>query len=69
MRPEGAVVIPKIAFIEGGMQIPMGRVIGDFLISYRLCLTQCLPNLFRIIGSVDVLNHKMRVNLTHHGVN
>jgi len=58
-RLEGVVVIPMIAFIEGRMQIPMGRVTGDFLISYRLCLTQCSPNLFRIIGSVDALNHKM----------
>jgi len=27
-RQEGEVVIPMIAFIEGGMRIPMGRVIG-----------------------------------------
>lgn len=30
-RPEGAVVIPMIAFIEGEMQIPMGKVTRDFL--------------------------------------
>ena len=30
LRPEGAMVIPIIAFIEGGMQIPMGRVTRDF---------------------------------------
>ena len=58
-RPEGAVVIPMIAFIEGGMQIPMGRVTRDFLIAHRLCPTQCSPNLFRILGSVDALNQKM----------
>lgn len=29
-RPKGAVVIPMIAFIEGGMQIPMGKVTRDF---------------------------------------
>ena len=28
-KPPEAVVIPMIAFIEGGMQIPMGRVTGD----------------------------------------
>ena len=58
-RPEGAVVIPMIAFIEGGMQIPMGRVTRDFLIAHRLCPTQCSPNLFRILGNVDALNQKM----------
>ena len=27
------------------------------------------PNMFRILGSVDALNEKMGVNLTHHDVN
>ena len=68
-RPIGAVVIPMIAFIEGGMQIPMGRVMRDFLIFYRLCPTQCNPNLFRVLGSVDMLNRKIGVSLSHHEVN
>ena len=50
------MVIHMIAFIEGGMQILMGRVTRDFLIAHRLCPTQCSPNLFRILGSVDSLN-------------
>ena len=58
-----------IAFIEGGMRIPMGRVIRDFLIAHRLCPTHCSLNLFRRLGSVDALNDKMVVNLTHHDVN
>ena len=58
-----------IAFIEGRMQIPMGRVTRDFLIFYRLCPTQRSPNIFRILGNVDMLNRKMGVNLTHHDVN
>ena len=68
-RPEGAVVISMIAFIEGGMRITMGRVTRDFLISHRLCSTQCSPNLFRVLVSVNALNQKMGVNLTHHDVN
>ena len=68
-RPIGIVVIPMIAFIEGGMQIPMGRVSRDFLIANRLCSTQCSPNLFRILGCVDALNQKIGVNLTRHDVN
>lgn len=68
LRSEGDVVIPMIAFIEGGMKIPIGRVIEDFLIAHRLFPTM-LPNLFRILGSVNTLNEKMGVNLTHHDVN
>ena len=42
-RPGGSVVILMIAFIEGEMEIPMGRVIRDFLMNYRLAPTQCSP--------------------------
>ena len=63
------VVIPMIAFIEGDLRIPMGRVTRDFLIAHKLCPIQCAPNMFRILGSVDALNEKMGVNLTHHDVN
>ena len=38
-RQEGEVVIPMIAFIEGGMRIPMGRVTRDYLIARRLSPT------------------------------
>ena len=58
-----------IAFIEGGMRIPMVRVTRDFLIAYRLYPTQCSPNVFRILSSMDALNEKMGINLTHHDVN
>ena len=34
-KPLGVVVIPMITFIEGGMEIPMGRVTRDFLINFR----------------------------------
>ena len=36
-RNEEKVIIPMIAFIEGGMMLPMGSVIRDYLITYRLC--------------------------------
>ena len=68
-RPFEAVIIPMVAFIEGGMRIPMGRVTRDFLCLFRLCPTQCAPKMFRILDSVDVLNEKMGVNLAHHDVN
>ena len=68
-RPTGAVSIPMIAFIEGGMRIPMGRVTRDFLNLFRLCHIQCVPNMFRILGSVDALNEKLGIHLTHHDIN
>ena len=58
-----------IAFIEGGMRIPLGRVIRDYLRFYRLAPTQYVPNIFRILGCVDALNEKMGLRLTHHDVN
>ena len=36
-RNEREVVIPMIAFIEGWMTFPMGRVTRDYLIAHRLC--------------------------------
>ena len=67
-RQEGEVVIPMIAFIEGGMRIPMGTVTRDFLRAHRLAPIQCASNMFRILGSVDALNEKMGLGLTHHDV-
>ena len=36
-RKVGEVVIPMIAFIEGGMIVPMGRITMDYLRAHRLC--------------------------------
>ena len=35
-REVGEVIIPMIAFIEGGMTIPMGRITRDYLRNHRL---------------------------------
>ena len=67
-RNEEKVVIPMIALIEGGMTLPIGRVTRDYLIAHRLCLHQCAPNLFRVLGSVDALNEQIGLNLTWHNV-
>ena len=69
MRREGEVVIPIIAFLEGGMRIPMHLVMRDYLRHFRLAPIQCAVNVFRILGSVDALNEKMGLRLTHHDVN
>ena len=63
-REEGEVVISMIAFIEGGMTIPIGRVTQDYMINHRLTPHQCVPNLFRILGCVDTLNEQMGLRLT-----
>ena len=55
-REGGEVIIPMIAFIEGGMTLSMGRITRDYLRNHRLCPQQCAPNIFRILGAVDALN-------------
>ena len=68
-RKMGKVVIPMIAFIEGGMTIPMGTLTKNFLRFVRLSPTQCALNMFRVLGSIEALNERMNLNLTHHDVN
>ena len=63
-RKEGEVVIPMITFIEGGMTLLMGRITRDYLLNHRLYPHQCVPNLFRVLGSVDSLNNQMNLGLT-----
>ena len=67
-RSEGEVVIPMIAFIEGGMTLPMCRITRDYLYNHRLTPYQCAPNMFKILGCVDVLNERMNLGLTWHDV-
>ena len=68
-RKTNKVVIPMIAFIEGGMTIPMGTFTRNYLRYFRLSPTQCAPNMFRVLGSIEVLNERMNLNLTHHDIN
>ena len=58
-RKTGEVVIPMIAFIEGGMTILMGTLTKNFLKFFRLSPTQCAPNMFRVLGSIEVLNERI----------
>ena len=58
-----------IAFIEGGITIPIGTLTRNFLRFFRFSPTQCAPNMFRVLGSIEVLNKRMNLNLTHHDVN
>jgi len=63
-KNKGEFIIPMIVFIEGGMRLSMDNVTRDYLIAHRLCPYQCIPNLFRILGSVDALNEQIGLNLT-----
>ena len=62
------VTISMIAFIEGGMILPMGRITRDYLRNHRLCPQQCTPNFFRILGAVDALDRHLGLELTWHDV-
>ena len=67
-RKVGEVIIPMIAFIEGGMTIPMGRITRDYLRAHRLCSHQYAPNFFRVLGLIDALDRHLGLGLTWHDV-
>ena len=67
-REVDQVVIPMIAFIEGGMTLHIRRITRDYLCNHRLTPHQCTPNLFRVLGSIDVLNEQMGLGLTWHDI-
>ena len=63
-RDVGEVIIPMIAFIEGGMTLLMGSITRDYHRNHRLCPHQCAFNLFRILGAIDALNRHLGLGLT-----
>ena len=67
-RKTGEVAIPMIAFVEGGMTIPMGRITRDYLCCHRLTPYQCTANLFRILGCSNALSDQMNLGLSWHDV-
>ena len=46
-----------------------GYLTRNFLRFFRLSPTQCASNMFKILGSIEALNERMNLNLTHHDVN
>ena len=67
-RKVGEVIIPMIAFIEGGMTVPMGRITRDYLHAYRLYPQQCPLNFFRVLGAIDALDRYLGLGLTWYDV-
>ena len=57
-----------IAFVEGGMSLPTGKTIRDYLINHKLCPHQCAPNIFRVLSCVNALNEHIQLGLTWHDV-
>ena len=57
-----------IAFTEGGMTLPMGRITKDYLINHKLCPHQCAPNMFRVLSYVNALNEHLQLGLTWHDI-
>ena len=55
-RKTEQIAIPMVAFMEGGMTIPMRRITRDYLRGHRLAPHQCAANMFRILGCIDALN-------------
>ena len=64
----GEVIIPMIAFIEGGMTIPIGSITRDYLRNHKLCPQQCASNFFRILRVVNTLDRHLGLGLTWHDV-
>ena len=47
----------------------MGNITRNYLRFFKLSPTQCVQNMFRVLGSIEVLNERMNFNLIHHDVN
>ena len=62
------VVIPIIAFIEGGMTVLVGRITRDYLRAHKLYPHQCAPYFFRVLGSIDALDRHLGLGLTWYDV-
>ena len=67
-REVGEDIIPMIAFIEGDITIPIGRITRDYLRAHRLYPQQCAPNFFRVLGAIDALDRHLRLGLTWYDV-
>ena len=67
-REVGEVIIPMIAFIEGGMTIPMGRIMRDYLRAHKFCPQQCAPNFFRVLGAIGAMDRHLGLRLTWYDV-
>ena len=68
LRKEGRVVVPWVVFVQGGVRIPVSKLLTNFLRHFKVCLDRCTPNVFRVISNVDVLNWRLDLSLTGHDI-
>ena len=68
-RGEGRVIIPLVMFVEGGVRIPMSKLLTNFLKHFKVFPDQCTSNVFRVVSSVDELNRRLGLSLTKHDIN
>ena len=68
-RGEGRVIIPLVMFVEGGVRIPMSKLLTNFLKHFKVFPDQCTSNVFRVVSSVDELNRRLGLSLTEHDIN
>ena len=54
---------------RGGVRIPMSDLLTNLLCHFKVCLDQCIPNVFWIVSSVNTLNKRLRLKLTEHDIN
>lgn len=69
IKGEGRVIIPLVALVEGGVRIPISKLLTNFFRHFKVCPDQCTPNVFRVVSSVDELNKRLSLSLTKHDIN
>ena len=63
------MIIPLVSFKEGGVRIPLGKLMINFLRHFKLCPNQYTPNIFRVVSSVAEQNKRLSLNLSEHDIN
>ena len=63
------MIIPLVAFKEGGLRIPLGKLMTYFLRHFKLCPDQSTLDIFRVVSSVAEQNKRLSLNLSEHDIN
>lgn len=63
------MIIPLVVFKEGGLRIPLGKLMTYFLRHFKLCPDQSTLDIFRVVSSVAEQNKRLSLNLSEHDIN
>ena len=58
-RGEGRVIIPLVAFVKGGVRIPMSRLLTNFSRHFKVFPNQRTPNVFRLVSRRLTMSSRM----------